>query len=199
MKILIHGDGQVVYGAERQAVLIAEGLRKRGHNVVVSCPPASPFQELLNERGVSTVTVRPRGNADLFSALRFTSWIRAERPDAFLMTSWKRALSVGWAARRARVPRIVLRVGGSKPAGQGSGEWRVQRAVRHYTDALIGSSAAIDDFLAQRFPAFNSDERHVVWNAIEPQDTNGSMLRRELRIGDAPLVLAVGGLSRNKG
>jgi glycosyltransferase involved in cell wall biosynthesis len=115
------------------------------------------------------------------------------------MTSWKRALSVGWAARRAGVRRIVLRVGGTKQPGSGMGEWRVQRAVARYTDALIGSSRALADFLTQRFPAFPAHERHVVWNAVEPQDTTGGMLRRELRIGQAPLVLAVGGLSRNKG
>ncbi len=198
MKILIHGDGVVVYGAERQAVLIAQGLRARGHEVVVSCPPASPFQDLLHERGVSTVHIRPRGNLDVLAALRFARWIRAEQPDAFLSTSWKRALVVGWAARLAGVHRIVLRVGAHKDPGTRSSEWRTRRALRAYTDALITSSATVNDFFAQQFPFFPGQERHVVWNAVEPQDTSGGMLRRELRIGTAPLILAVGGLSANK-
>jgi glycosyltransferase involved in cell wall biosynthesis len=198
VKILIHGDGNTVYGAERQAVLLAQGLCARGHDVIVSCPPGTPFSEFLHERGVPAVHVRPRGNLDLLSALRFSRWIRAERPDAFLATSWKRALSVGWAARQAGVARIILRVGGTKAPGTRSGEWRIRRALRAYTDALVGNSSAITDFLAERFPFFPAQNLNVVWNAVEPQDTANSMLRRELRIGTAPLVLAVGGLSANK-
>ncbi|MGH7466501.1 MAG: glycosyltransferase [Longimicrobiales bacterium] len=198
MKVLIHGDGNIVYGAERQAGLLAQGLGARGHEVIFACPPNTPFAEFLRERGVATVHVRPRGNLDLFSAVRFSRWIRAERPDAFLATSWKRALSVGWAARRAGVPRIILRVGGTKAAGTRTGEWRVGRALRHYTDALVGNSRAITDFLAARFPFFPRHALNVVWNAVEPPDIANSMVRRELRMGSAPLVLAVGGLSANK-
>jgi glycosyltransferase involved in cell wall biosynthesis len=198
VKILIHGDGQIVYGAERQAMLIAQGLRGRGHEVIASCPPSSPFAELLQQRGVPVVHVRPRGNVDAWSAVKFGAWIRAERPDALLATSWKRALTVGWAARQAGVRRIVLRVGGTKPPGTRTGEWRVRVALRRYTDALVGTSSAITSFLAGRFPFFPGDRLHEIWNAVEPPDTTDSQVRRELRLGDAPLILAVGGLSPNK-
>ena len=198
MKVLIHGDGSAVNGAERQAVLLARGLRARGHEVIFSCPPATPFADLLHEGNVPVVHVRPRGNIDLFSALRFARWIRAEQPDAFLATSWKRALSVGWAARLAGVRRIVLRVGGTKPAGPRSAHWRTERTLRRYTDALVGSSRSITDFLHERYPFFPERELHSVWNAVEQQDTANSMVRRELRIGNAPLVLAVGSLTANK-
>jgi glycosyltransferase involved in cell wall biosynthesis len=70
--------------------------------------------------------------------------------------------------------------------------------LHHYTDALIGNSAAITDFLAERFPFLPKSKLHQVWNAVEPPDTSNSQLRRELQLGDAPLILAVGGLSANK-
>ena len=111
MKIAIHADGPTIRGNERQVLLIASGLHARGHAVVVSCRGGTPVEAAFHEAGIRTSPVRPRGDADLYHALRFVAWLRRERPDAVLLTSWNRAFVAGWCAHRASVPRVVLRLG----------------------------------------------------------------------------------------
>ena len=37
--------------------------------------------------------------------------VAARRPDAVLLTSWKRVLAGSWLAKRAGAPRVVVRLG----------------------------------------------------------------------------------------
>src|SRR5690606_1712926 len=124
-----------IRGNETQVILVAEALRDRGHDVVVSCRAGGPVEAALRARGVRTTGIRPRGDADPFGALRFARWLRREAPDAALLTSWKRALVAGWAARRAGVPRVVLRVGGVHRVPPGRRGWKYRYSLPRYHDA----------------------------------------------------------------
>src|SRR5690606_8386847 len=97
MKIALHVDGPIIRGNEEQALQIARLLKERGHEVVVSCRANGPVQRAMHDIGVRTTGIRPRGDVDVWSALRFAFWLRRERPDAVLLTSWVRAFIAGWA------------------------------------------------------------------------------------------------------
>ncbi|HEX2207918.1 MAG TPA: glycosyltransferase [Longimicrobium sp.] len=200
MKVAIHVDGVEFRGSERQSLLIATGLRDRGHQVVVSLRGGGPVEAAFRAAGVATTRVRPRGDADPVSGVRFCAWLRRERPDAALLTSWVRLFGASLAARAARVPRIVQRVGGVQtvPAGGVSG-WKYRRALLGQVDAIVVNSSG----LAQRFQAQVpglSGRIRIVPNAVVPVAAAPAPVREQVGAsGDDLLLLAAGGLERRKG
>lgn len=200
MKIAIHVDGPVIRGNERQVMRIADGLRARGHDVVVSCRAGGPVEAALRGMGIRTTGIRPRGDADLWNAMRFVRWLRAERPDAVLLTSWLRAFIAGWCASTAGVPRVVFRIGGMQPIHRGSRGSLERLALRRWYHAVIANSRRVAERITGALPAL-AERVHVVVNGLDPAPpAEPAPLRRELGIADdALVVLAVGGMERNKG
>lgn len=199
MRIAIHVDGPIIRGNERQVIRIAAGLRARGHDVAVSCRQGGPVMAELAALGIRTTGVRPGGDADLWNALRFAAWLRRERPDAVLLTSWNRAFISAWAANAARVPRIVFRIGGIQPIGHGV-RGRLERlALRRWYHAVIANSRAVAESITSALPDL-ADRVHVVVNGMEIAPPRPAPVRVELGLAeDAVLVAAVGGLERRKG
>lgn len=200
MKVAIHVDGPIIRGNERQVMRIAAGLTARGHEVVVSCRAGGPVEAALREMGIRTTGIRPRGDADLVSALAFVRWLRRERPDAVLLTSWLRAFIAGWCAWMARVPRVVFRIGGMQPIDQGMRGSLERHALRRWYHAVIANSGRVAESVTDALPEL-ADRVHVVINGMETVDSVApAPLRRTLGVpDDALLALAVGGMEPNKG
>lgn len=200
MKIAIHVDGPVIRGNERQVMRIADGLRARGHEVVVSCRAGGPVEAELRALGIRTTGIRPRGDADPWNALAFVRWLRRERPDAVLLTSWIRAFIAGWCARAAGVPRVVFRIGGMQPIHRGVRGSLERHALRRWYHAVIANSRRVAERITGALPEV-ADRVHVVVNGMAPVHPPApAPLRRELGIpDDVVLAVAVGGMERNKG
>ena len=199
MRIAIHVDGPIVRGNERQVIRIAAGLRGRGHDVAVSCRAGGPVMEELARLGIRATGVRPGGDADLWNAARFAAWLRRERPDAVLLTSWNRAFIGAWSARMASVPRVVFRIGGIQPLDHGVRGWLERLALRRWYHAAVANSRAVAESVARAVPEM-APSVHVVVNGMDVEAAPPSAIRVELGIPeDAVLVAAVGGLERRKG
>lgn len=200
MRIAMHVDGADIRGNEKQSALLASALSARGHEVHASCRPGGPVEALLRQAGARTSGIRPRGDADLLHALRFAGWLRDVRPDAVLLTSWKRAFVAGWAARRAGVPRVVLRLGGVHRFRPGLASWKYRHALTRYYDAVIVNSHLVAEHLLGAVDGLPRDRVHVVPNGIDLAPAPAVPLRAELGLpGDAALLLAAGGLEHRKG
>ena len=195
MKVVIHSAATVWGGNEKWLLLIARGLQRRGHEVLISCHPRGEVSCRARAAGLRVTHVRPGGDGDLFSAVRFMLMLRRESPDAVLLSAFKRAFWAGWAARRAGVPRIVERMGieHDLPA-----RFKYQHAFRHYIDALIVNSDVIRRRWLQSAPWFR--EVHVVMNGVEAPAHRASTLRGELNIPqNAHVISAAGRLEHRKG
>lgn len=194
MRIAIHVDGPIIRGNERQVIRIAAGLRGRGHHVAVSCRAEGPVREALAALGIPTTGIRPGGDADLWNAGRFGAWLRRERAEAVLLTSWKRTMIGAAAAAAARVPRIVYRIGDVHPIATPE-----RLALRRWYTHVIANSRAVGDAVAAAVPQA-AHKVHVVVNGMESAAPAPAPVRREPGIpGDAILLGAVGGLERRKG
>ena len=198
MRVALHVDGPRIRGNERQALLLAEGLVRRGHEVRASCR-AGPVLEAMREVGAGVTGIRPRGDLDPISTLAFTLWLRRVSPDVVLITSWKRAAVAALAARLARVPRILLRLGGLRGAERGLGS-RVRRyALQQWFDGVVVNSEEIRSALVRDVP-MGRERVHVVPNGLRFLPSPPAPLRDTLRLeAGTILVLAVTGLERNKG
>ena len=199
MKVVIHNAARELRGNERQTLLIAAELMRRGHEVVVSCVPDAPLAAALRDRGVRTSSARPRGDLDPWSFARFAAWLRSERPDVLLLTTWKRVPLAAAAARAVGVPRVVVRLGIPRAMPRAR---RFRIAFRRWVDALVVNSPDVRDRWLASAPRFAADAVVVALNAVEPAlpCTPRDALRASLGVGpEDRLVVGVGGLERRKG
>lgn len=197
MKLVIQSDSRIWGGNEKWLLLVGRGLAGRGHDVLVSCKPASPVAERAAAAGLRITHRRPGGDADLPRALGFTLMLRRERPDAVLLSAFKRAFWGGWACHVAGVPRVVERLGIEHDLPP---KWKYRKAFRDYIDALIVNSSVIRERWLDAAPFFPADEVHVVLNGVRRPSRARSAIRDELGIpSGAPLVAAAGRLERRKG
>ena len=196
MKVIIQSDSRIWGGNEKWLLLVGRGLAARGHDVLVSCKPGGPVAERARAAGLRVTHRRPGGDADIPRAIGFALMLRAERPDAVLLSAFKRSFWAGWACRRAGVGRVVERLGIEHDLPD---RWKYRKAFRDYIDALIVNSAVIRDRWLRSAPAFPAAEVHVVLNGVVPPVLERSTLREELGIpGDVRVVAGAGRLEPRK-
>lgn len=200
MKLVIQNGSRVWGGNEKWLATLSAGLVARGHQVVVSCPPGA-VSEGLARMGIPTASVRPRGMLDLASGIAFARWLRREKADALLLTSWRPLSWAAWAGRRAGVPRTVVRLGIVRPFPARGGRGR---AFRRWVDAMIVNSTEIRDVWLGSAPGYPPERINVVMNGLSTRDHLRPALRDRLRaeMGIAPDTLLVGGaghLAQRKG
>jgi glycosyltransferase involved in cell wall biosynthesis len=201
MKLVIQSGSRVWGGVEKWMGMVAVGLRARGHEVIVSCHARGPVRERLESLGVPTVAVRPRGGLDLLSAASFALWLRRERPDALLLTVWRRLFWGAWAGRSAGLGRVVVRLGLFDPPRPRDPNRLV---FRRWVDGVIANSADIRSDLFAAFPWFPPERVHVVFNGVLPPAPQDPAERVRLRgemgaEGDLPLFVAAGHAFPRKG
>ena len=199
MKVAIQNNSRVWGGNEKWLASVAAGLARRGHRVVVSCRAGGALGAEMERRGIASTPVRPGGYGDVVRGILFARWLARERPDALLLTSWKGLPWAAWAARRAGVPRTVLRQGIVRRLTRRHA-WSVRRGV----DAVIVNAAEIRDAWLESAPWFPADGVHVVLNGVAPPPPlapeERAALRAELGAGPGErLVAGVGHVYARKG
>jgi glycosyltransferase involved in cell wall biosynthesis len=200
MKLVIHNGARVWGGNEKWMLTLARGLVRRGHEVVVSGRGGGEVARRMEAAGVRVSAIRPGAALDLPRALRFARWLRRERPDAVLLTSWKGGAWGAWAARRAGVPRVVVRLGIVRVPQR----WDAVRWFRHRVDALIVNAPEIAEAWHRQAPWFPRDRIRVVLNGIDgisPDRAEAAgRLRREAGVDAGTLLIgAAGHVTHRKG
>lgn len=192
MKLVIQNTSRVWGGNEKWLGNVAAGLASRGYDVVVSCR-SGPVEEGIRKRGIRTTHFRPRGSIDIPSGVSFAAWLAHERPDALLMTSWRAITWAVWAARTARVSRVVLRQGIVRSFPDGGPRAAALRSV----DAVIANSEEIREVWEKSAPRGVRGRVRVVLNGIEPRSDTRNVarhkLRRELGLGHGALLIGGAG------
>ena len=176
MKLVIQNTSHVWGGNEKWMATLAEGLIRRGHRVIVSCAMGAVHAGLAS-RGIPTTPFRPRGAVDFVSGLAFAAWLRREKPDAVLLTSWRPTAWAVLAAKSAGVRRIVMRLGIVRPFPRATPKAVALRRV----DAVIVNSAEIADTWRKSAPSNLSAAVHVVLNGVRSRIAERTMLGRRLR------------------
>ena len=200
MKLVIHNAARVWGGNEKWLLTLAAGLAARGHDVVVSCRRGGEVARRVAAAGIRVAHARPGGGGDLPRAVRFARWLRRERPDAVLLTSWRGGAWGAWAARRAGVPRVVVRLGIVRTPRR----WDEALPFRRWVDALIVNAPEIADAWARRAAWYPRERIHVILNGIrmDAADRDGAAARLRAEVGaddDTLLIGAAGHVTHRKG
>lgn len=197
MKLVITNHSRGWGGLQYQILLTARGLVGLGHQVIVVCRPHSALERALRQEGIATRRLRVSGDLGLARVLRFTRWLRGERPDAVLVTTWKKLFWEGWAARRAGIRRVAIPLGNQRPVPP---QRRIRWALRRYVDVIIANAEVLRQHWLREAPWFPADAVRVVLNGVEPPPGEPYDLRAELGLEDAArLLLGIGRLVPQKG
>lgn len=95
-------------GGERQTLLLATGLRDRGHGVEIVCPPGAPLGERARDAGLLVHELRMRGELDPVAIARLRRLYR-EREVDIVQLHTSHAHSLGVLARMGLSrPRTVV-------------------------------------------------------------------------------------------
>lgn len=107
MRIAHLDTGRTWRGGQRQVLLLAQGLARRGHEVLLLAPEG-PLLERARAAGIETRRWRPLGEWDLLAAWSAARALRAWRADiAHAHSAHAHAVGVP-AARRAGVRGVVV-------------------------------------------------------------------------------------------
>jgi glycosyltransferase involved in cell wall biosynthesis len=199
MKLVIQSSAHVWGGSEKFLLMLARGLKQRGHEIVIACP-GGPVRERARESGFRVSSFRPRGAIDFLSGLSFAAWLRKERPDALLIGSWHPISWASFAGRVTQVPRIALRHGIVRRApSRGTRAY----ALRHWVDDVITNAPEIKKVWLESLPSFPEDQVHVVLNAVIPSAWARPAAREKLATeagvnGDTILVGGAGIVTKRK-
>ena len=99
-------------GGEAQTLLLARGLRARGHASLLACPPGSPLGERAAAAGIEVVPTPMHGEFDLRAIAALRRLLRERRPDVVhYHTSHAITLGTlaGLASGAARPPAVLTR------------------------------------------------------------------------------------------
>jgi glycosyltransferase involved in cell wall biosynthesis len=190
-------------GAERQVMLLAKGLRRRGWrvSVVALSGSGSAAATQLRNAGIGFTSLEMRkGLADPRGWIRFNRWLRRERPDVVHAHLPHAAWLARWSRIAAPVPVVVdtlhsSHTGGlARRLGYGCSNW--------LTDRVTAVSCAT---AAAHLKAGITKENQllVLANGIDvdswkPDRTLRNNARGELGIADEFLWLAAGRLEAVK-
>lgn len=137
MSYLIAHNGATIYGGcERWTVRTLAALQQRGRRVKLYCNHEIVAQQ-ARAHGVPVQLAPLRGDLLFTDALRVAVLLRREQPDIVLFTTFKKIWLGGMAARLARVPRTVLRVGLSTDAPQRRAKYRI--ALRWIDQVIVNA------------------------------------------------------------
>lgn len=108
---IVHVDsGRSWRGGQRQAFLLALGLRDRGHEPFLIASPDSPLASRARAAGLAVATIAMRGDWDLHAARRIRARIKAWRADiVHAHDARSHALAMLALLGRSEIPLVVTR------------------------------------------------------------------------------------------
>ena len=200
MRILYIADSLERGGAEKQMSIVADRVRRFGHeSVVIALTGGGYWESYLKEHGVPvTVLNLPTWRHATARALRelgtFVDLIRSHQPDIAVSFPYHCSVWGSWAAGQAGVPVVI---GGRR-------DCEVQRAVvplprwlekRSYagTTCFVCNSLAVAETV-RRTEGLESEHLEVIYNAVDvpaPAPAVRSGIRRRLGVSDSTVVVAM--------
>ncbi len=190
-------------GAERQAVLLARGLRRRGWRVSVVALSGSGGEARrdLESAGVAFLSLAMRkGLADPRGWVRFHDWLRRERPDVVHAHLPHAAWLVRWSRLGAKIPAVVdtLHSSSTGTVGRRLG----YRLSNRLTDGVTAVSQAVAEAHLRARMA-TAENLTVLPNGIDtevwrPDAQVRAAVRGELGLREDFLWVAVGRLESVK-
>jgi glycosyltransferase involved in cell wall biosynthesis len=198
LRIAAHNGGRSYGGGEKWVVLLLKGLVARGHQVHLFCNRES-IAERARSEGIEASMGVLGGHLALWQPWTFAARLRAFRPDALLLSTFKKVWLGGPAGRLAEVPRVVARIGlDTDLPGK---HWTYRVAFRRWVDAVLVNAEGIRREVVRGLPGYDPARVATVYDGIAlPSSMPGAdAARAALNLpADVPIIGSVTRLSRPK-
>ena len=191
MRIVAHNGALIWGGAERATVSLLKGLSERGHDVLLLCNQELVAREAVR-RGVPSQICVLGGDVMLHHALRLSRVLKSAQPDAFIVGTYKKLFLAAAAARMARVPRVIARVGLESDTPR-SFKYRI--ALRRWTDGVVVNGSRMATPFAG-LDGFGAEKVKLILNSVESPMDAGSSDRVRKELGIAPDEFVIGTVAR---
>jgi glycosyltransferase involved in cell wall biosynthesis len=187
--------------------VLFEGIDRARYEPLLICPEPGPFVGTMRDRGITTAVVRLAPLINPMALVRLASLL-ARHKVGVLQTHGARSNFYGAVAGRlAGVPVIIATVHNAlgdyeiSPLRRGIYAAALRRALRLVDRVVCVSEALRQD--TQRSLGVPSERVATIYNGLDPtrfrRARDSRAIRAELRIGDGPMLLAVGRLTEQKG
>jgi glycosyltransferase involved in cell wall biosynthesis len=198
MFILAHNSSKAFGGGEIGTVLLLAGLQRRGHRVLMLFRDEENAARAASY-GIPTGVQRIGGDAMLPDAARLAARLRREKPDAVILTTFKKVFLSGLGARMADAPFVVQRIvlQGDTPA-RGA---RYRLALRRMVDRVVLNADAMRAPFLAGDPELDPAKVVTILDGVRApvRGREPGAVRRELGIpADALVVGSVARLAGQK-
>lgn len=197
MKVVAHNGAPIFGGAEIAVCRLLAGLAGRGHEVVLYCNDRV-VEEGAARHGVPHHGLHLGGDAALHHALRWARTLRRERPDAVVLTTFRKLWLGALGAWLADAPRVLARIGLSTDVPRNA---KYRFVFRHLIDAVVFNADDVRRRYREMMPELSPERLVHVPTGVEPLPRSRSpvAVRAELGVPEgAPVVGAVGRLVEQK-
>jgi glycosyltransferase involved in cell wall biosynthesis len=192
MYVVAHNASPILGGGEIWVCLLLAGLQRRGHRVLLYCRNGDMAARTAAQ-GIPTQVLSLGGDAMLPNALRFAWKLRRPRPDALLLTTFKKTWLGGLAGRLAGVPRILARVAvsGTTPCN-----WTYRVALRRWVDAVVVNAEALRQEFLDAWPEADPRRILTVHDGVVPPARSQPRGTVRCSLGLPPEALVIGSVAR---
>ncbi len=181
------------YGGEQQIWLLAQGLRRRRHNVQILARRGGKLAERMRDDGFAVGEFSGNGRSPL-ALWQIRRLLRRMRPDVLQYNDSHALTSAGLASYGLRIP---VRVGMRHVLWPIRSPWR----FRAFCDRMACVSNAVAEVC--RASGLPPEMLRVVFAATDPENVQSGDPHQGRRAADVnedrPMLLAVAGLNENKG
>ncbi|MDP2959102.1 MAG: glycosyltransferase [Longimicrobiales bacterium] len=198
LRIAAHNGALTYGGGEKWIVLLLQGLQARGHTAHLFCNGPEVAGRAKAE-GVSASLGVLGGHAMLPHAWRFSRQLRRFRPDALLLSTFRKAWLGGMAGRWAGVPRVVSRIGlDTDLPGK---HWTYRLAFCRWVDAVVVNADGIRRDALSGLPGYPEERLATVYDGVRLRGPVPLCDEARASLGlpaELPLVGAVARLTAQK-
>ncbi|MDI6807538.1 MAG: glycosyltransferase [Candidatus Eisenbacteria bacterium] len=191
MRIIFVNTSRIWGGNEKWTFEAIKGLRSRGNEVALICG-RSLLEKRARGLGIQVVRMRMRSDIDLISLFRLTVFFRTWKPRSVVLTRGREYWLGGIAARMARIPFIVARIGIER---------EVRRSLKDrlifgfLLDKIIVNSSSIRSSLLSG-GAIPADKVAVIYNGVRtdpPDEKARQRIRESLGVQKNELLIGTAG------
>src|SRR5260221_9034825 len=198
---IVHVDAEKGFsGGEVQVFLLIEGLRERGHEGTLLCPPGSLAESRARERKIPVRTVRMGSDLDLAAVAGLRRELEDLAPDLVHLHTGRATWLGGLAARTLGLPAITTRRM-DRPVRRG---FRTRLVYGPLVARAVAISPAVRTALIDGGVA--PEKIELIPSSVDPARSRGDSsaarerTRRALEAGEgAIVVLALASLVHRKG
>jgi glycosyltransferase involved in cell wall biosynthesis len=194
MRIVLSNASFKWGGVHRVTEQLAEGLERRGHEVVVFCRPKSALEERLRGR-YTTISIARGMDFSPLALFRIRRALRRVRAQVVLTLMDKDLRLTGAAAWWLGLPVIARRANDKPLDGGVYSRFIYGRIASHH----IANSQATRDTILQSLPTLPAERVSVIYNGVD-YDAIASAAPAQLPIPRASVVVGfIGRLEPRKG